>query len=258
MRCQFRRSRNGLENAGSWPTRNSHSPAREAGSRSTTRGGESCAARDRRDGEEEDGQRDGARPHQPPPHGTATAPGYAPASEAATLGRLGPAGQRRHAHAGEPAAGRREPHREAHRLQVGPRPPAFSVAGERPGLDLPARLVGHPVSDAANLEAHRDDAGTDRPELLGGGPRKVEDPALDERAAVVDRDVRLAPRVEIPDPHYGPERQRAVGGGHCPHIVARPGRRRAAVVRLPVPGGDPLLGAARGRASSAGHRPGGR
>jgi hypothetical protein len=78
-------------------------------------------------------------------------------------------------------------------------------------------------------------------QLLGGGLGQVDDPAVDERAAVVDPHLHLAAVVEVGDLDDARQRQRLVGRRRQVHVEDLAVGRAAIVELLAVPRADPAL-----------------
>src|SRR5690606_18936798 len=100
-----------------------------------------------------------------------------------------------------------------------PVPPRGHAAGIIPGKRRPAscrraeapefrEYFGLRSVEYADLD--RRDPASDHPEPLGGAARNVDNPPLDEGAAVVDADLDRTLRLQIRHPHARAEGQRPV------------------------------------------------
>ena len=91
------------------------------------------------------------------------------------------------------------------------------------------------------LHLHAGAAVVDIAELVRGEIGKIDHPAVQERAAIVDPHHDAAAVLEVGDPGVARQRQRRMRSGHAVHVVALAGRRLLAMEFAAVPGGDALL-----------------
>ena len=128
---------------------------------------------------------------------------------------------------------------------------AGEVVGELGGnvlVEEAADLHG-PLSAGIERSGRRQDfhfhfggAGLIHVEPAGGGERKIENAAGNERSAIGDAYQRRVRGLEIRDANDGTERQSAMRGGHGVHVVDFAVRSAAVVVRRSIPAGHPGFG----------------
>src|SRR5205823_11880326 len=97
-------------------------------------------------------------------------------------------------------------------------------------------LQNVPGASGAEEELHARHAALDEIERARRGLRDVDDPSLDERAAIVDPHLDRAAVVQVLDAQAGAERERPVGRRECIGIETLAARRairaqRATIVR---------------------------